>query len=95
MSRKPNGKCRVRNNKVDPCDVLSRTVNSGNGRGPLGVSEWNMVNITTGKLVRRFYAAKSGEFAKRSIAFNFCPFCGASIDVCSEGPSQPYKKEAA
>ena len=94
MARKQH-KCRVRNNLVEPCDTLSRTVNSGNGRGPQGVSEWSLINITSGKLVRRFFAAKSGEFSKRTIAFNFCPFCGVSIDVCSKGPSRPYTKEAA
>lgn len=53
-------------------------------------------SVRDGKFVepsRTFFSVKSGEYAKKGIALNFCPFCGVQIDSpFIEKPNPPINK---
>lgn len=74
-------KCHVRNGRfVEPCKNLASATEHGNPRGKQkGIYAWAFHNGREPS--RTFWAVKSGEHTEKGFAFNFCPFCGESIDA--------------
>ncbi len=80
-----NQKCSVRDgNFVEPCEHLRKACN---GR-PYGTAKGIFIHDLSyldkerlGKPSRTFFSVKSGEYAKKGVALNFCPFCGVQIDA--------------
>lgn len=73
--------CKVINRRVYPClkleAVIEETGPSGRRKG---VFQYELYNLKTGDLTRRFIGIKSGAHLSKGIAMNFCPFCGIRID---------------
>ena len=76
-------KCRVEAGKfVEPCKSLQEATEFGNPIGKRkGVWCWEYHNREQSGPTRRFFGIKSGEFAEKGLAFNYCPFCGEKIDA--------------
>lgn len=70
---------------VEPCTALAECVTGSSFDKRQGVVEWNLIQMSTGKLSRRFYGIRSGAHSKKGIVFNYCPFCATKIDT----PVQP------
>ena len=78
-----NKKCRIEEGKfVVPCKTLADATEFGNPIGKRkGVWCWEYYNHELKGPTRRFYGTKSGDFAEKGLAFNYCPFCGEKIDA--------------
>jgi hypothetical protein len=79
----PQTTCTVREGRfVDPCDTLDRMVEnqfSAFSRAK-GITRWAYTNMKTREPSRTFFGVKC-RAQPNGILFNFCPFCGAQIDV--------------
>lgn len=85
---KPRGaqtivKCSILDEKfVRPCTSLSSVMMPGHPRGKQrGIFSWVLTNLQTHERSRTFFGVKSGAYTEKGLAFNFCPFCGESIDA--------------
>lgn len=78
-------KCTVRDgNFVEPCETLAQASNGRPYGTATGIFTHNMTYVegpNFGKPSRTFFSVKTGEFAKKGICLNFCPFCGEKIDA--------------
>lgn len=70
-------RCVVEDGHLKPCDALFRALEHG-GRGK-GILPIEVFSVSTGEFTRSGVALRSGDFAKRGIVLNYCPFCGADI----------------
>ena len=67
---------------VEPCKTLSDATEFGNPNGKRkGVWSWEYHSRDKPGPTRRFWGTKSGDFVRKGIAFNFCPFCGEKIEA--------------
>ena len=74
-------KCKLDDVEVTPCQLLYDATEYGNPRGKQkGIYNWRLMKMGGGGLSRSFFGAKSGEHVEKGLAFNFCPYCGESID---------------
>lgn len=75
-------KCTIRDARfVDPCTMLASATEYGNPRGKQkGIFGWAL-HVAGKGASRTFYGAKSGEHVAKGLAFNYCPFCGESIEA--------------
>lgn len=74
MSRE---RCVIEDKRLTPCVALERALeyDSKHGRGLFPIE---IFAVAVG-FVRSGVMARSGEFARRGIILNYCPFCGADI----------------
>lgn len=73
--------CSVTDGRLKPCNPLNMAIEGPNlGRGK-GVRFMQLTILGSGNFAdgRSCATIKSGEFAKRGVILNFCPFCGADI----------------
>ena len=69
-------RCVVNDGRLEPCDALGMAFGEPNRKGvaPLVLFSLNtMATRLAGAVLR------SGDFAKRGVLMNFCPFCGVDI----------------
>ena len=86
MSKKKQ--CKLNKAFFTPCDTLEKMIQDTRGKG---VSYFTLSNIETGKVTRSAANLKSGEFSKRGVLMNFCPFCGNAVCVpCREQIKKRY-----
>lgn len=65
---------------VEPCSMLGKECEHGNPQPKKrGIFCWALRNMTTRKTSRTFFGQVSTA-SPNGMVFNFCPFCGASID---------------
>lgn len=65
---------------VVPCAALTKASDGSCASGKQrGLFEWVYTQLSTGKLSRSFFGLKTGEYASKGVAMNYCPFCGVSI----------------
>ena len=74
-----NTKCNFQNDLLIPCSLLAQSAEDFSPVGKRkGLFTWTYVSITSGKISRIVYGAKSGQYIN-GIYFNYCPFCGVDI----------------
>lgn len=69
-------KCKLTASKLSLCEGLQKSIQEQR-RG--GITEEIILNIRTGKNIRRLLVLRSGDFRKNGIVLNYCPFCGEQI----------------
>jgi len=70
-----NRKCKLLRNIARPCDTLTRSLHNSD----LGVTEKFIFDFKSGAAVYSVFVLHSGQFRKKGIVLNFCPFCGMAI----------------
>lgn len=81
---------------IDPCKMLADSTEFGNPTGKRkGVWCWEYHNRVQSGPTRRFFGVKSGDFASKGLAFNYCPFCGEKIDAPFTEPTNAALTGAA
>jgi hypothetical protein len=70
-------KCFVENNRVVCCDRLLEAQEESFTKK--GISLQSYVDLETGKISKNCVIVKSGDFSKKGIVLNYCPFCGEPI----------------
>lgn len=72
--------CKIEGSFLRPCAGLSRIVEQApsSARGK-GFYLDTYMNLKTGEMSMSFIRIKLGEFQKKGIVANFCPFCGLDI----------------
>lgn len=63
--------CTLSGDILNPCWMLEKLACDGDA-----VEFLEIVNIETHQATRKYTSVKSGEYRKRGIVFNYCPFCG-------------------
>jgi hypothetical protein len=84
-------KCTVSEDRdhIRPCDALAKETEFGNPHPrKRGIFCWALRNMKTGKASRTMFGVVSTESPK-GFLFNFCPFCGESIDAPFTEPEEP------
>lgn len=84
----PATNCTLAQGIVTPCSLLSRATDGVSqmfGRQK-GVLRWDFYSLDLNAESANMdapsavlFGVKSGEFAKKGLVFNFCPFCGQRI----------------
>lgn len=81
-------KCKVRAHDIQPCPPLRDSMEASVGNK--GILFHQFYNVKTHKPSRAVVSVRSGEYMKKTIAFNYCPFCGVDIighmDTVGEAP---------
>lgn len=73
-------KCKVHDDKISPCDALSRIMEYGNPTPrSKGVFIPERVNIKTHEPGIDICQIHSGQYVGRGAAMLYCPFCGESL----------------
>lgn len=68
-------KCVVEGDALLPCWALARADDDGRK----GLRSRQIVDLRTGTITSTLVAIHSGDFVKKGIVANYCPFCGADI----------------
>jgi hypothetical protein len=76
-----NYPCLVENRFVRPCTSLTRALDKAcpESSRAKGMYVQHILDMTTGEYSMSFVKMKLGEFLKRGVVVNVCPFCGVNI----------------
>lgn len=77
---KTNLRCETIEGMLVPCQALLKSIqlNSNIGRSK-GIFGMTTVNVKTMEPMRTLIGVKSGDYSKKGLCFNYCPFCGERI----------------
>ena len=78
-SREGRKVCSVEGDMVIPCKLLDRSVDNLYTRVRKGIFDLVVTDIYTSEQHTKGFGVKAGDFIKKGIMFNFCPFCGENI----------------
>lgn len=73
---RPQKGCRIQGNHLRPCWALDKAFTEYRGKGIRFVQ---LTSLVTMKPSSSFATLHSGEFVKRGVILNHCPFCGEQI----------------
>ena len=82
MSRE---RCVIEDKRLTPCAALERALED-DSKPARGLFPIEIFALAAG-FVRSGAILRSGEFARRGIILNYCPFCGADIGSHLAAPS--------
>lgn len=71
-------RCVAEGRKLTPCTTLEKALGEPNG-GQKGISMLVLSNVNTGETTRTGVSVRSGDYSKRGVMLNFCPFCGEDV----------------
>lgn len=81
MSTNPDrsNKCEVveASHSLNPCQWLEDLVS--NKQTGTGIHRMQLVSMKTNKATRQSWGIRSGLYAKKTLALNFCPICGENL----------------
>lgn len=74
-------KCTVENRLIKPCQTLSEVTSDYQGHYKKGMSIMPLTQLIDKDFVhtKDYLIVKNGQYAKKGIVCNFCPFCGEKV----------------
>lgn len=67
-------RCQVRGQIVEPCTTLDKAIGAQRA-----LRYHELMQVTTGRVTGSFVSLYTGEFVRRGIILNVCPFCATNI----------------